>query len=218
MVNWCDFSWNNTINSIRACISHRINWEENAMKANSSEQSGTSNHSLFIGDYPIDANSTKHSDSSSLNREAFLIAYACIMIVGTLCFIIRSFSFFGLCLRISVNLHGMIFRGVSRAKMIFFNNNPSGRILNRFAGDINNVDALLPNIMADVLDVSRNYWLKPIAFLKIVIRTFLPVLPAILGHIGDHSNGQSMAFVPVCGVDDRFLRTARCICQNRPEF
>lgn len=59
-----------------------------------------------------------------------------------------------MCLQISINLHDMIFRGISRAKMIFFNNNPSGRILNRFARDINNVDTLLPNILFDVCDVS----------------------------------------------------------------
>lgn len=58
----------------------------------------------------------------------------------------------------------MIFRGISRAKMIFFNNNPSGRILNRFARDINNVDTLLPNVMFDVCDVS--------AFLNHFIRFF----------------------------------------------
>lgn len=97
--------------------------------------------------------SSEHSNSNQPNREMFLIMYTCIMGVGTLCYITRSFSFFRMCLRISINLHDMIFRGVTRAKMIFFNNNPSGRILNRFARDINNVDSLLPNIMIDVMDV-----------------------------------------------------------------
>lgn len=58
-----------------------------------------------------------------------------------------------MCLRISINLHDIIFRGVSRTKIIFFNNNPSGRILNRFARDINNIDLFVPNIMMDVADV-----------------------------------------------------------------
>lgn len=59
-----------------------------------------------------------------------------------------------MCIRISMNLHDMMFRGISRAKMIFFNNNPSGRTLNRFARDIDSVDSLLPTIIVDVLDVS----------------------------------------------------------------
>lgn len=87
-------------------------------------------------------------------RGMLLIIYTSIMVIGILCFLSRSFSFYRMCLRISINLHDMIFRGISRTKMIFFNNNPSGRILNRFARDINNVDSLLPNIILDVLDVS----------------------------------------------------------------
>lgn len=114
-----------------------------------------SNSSIDIGS--VYSNSIQKSDSLTSNRKTFLIVYTCIMVSGTICYVARSFSFFGLCLRTSINLHDMIFRGVSRAKMTFFNNNPSGRILNRFSGDINNVDSLLPNIMADVLEVSRKY-------------------------------------------------------------
>lgn len=130
----------------------RINWEENKMKTNSSEFRQMSNFSIDIG--LVEKDSAKHSDSFMANREIFLIVYTCIMVFGTLCYIVRSFSFFRLCLQISVNLHDMMFSAVSRAKMSFFVNNPSGRILNRFSGDINKLDSLLPNILADVLDVS----------------------------------------------------------------
>lgn len=90
----------------------------------------------------------------SSTRETFLIVYSIIMVIGVFSYICRSFSFYSMCLGISINLHDKIFRGISRAKMIFFNNNPSGRILNRFARDINSVDTMLPIIMIDVLDVS----------------------------------------------------------------
>lgn len=62
-----------------------------------------------------------------------------------------------MCLRISVNLHDMLYQGITRAKMFFFNENPSGRILNRFARDVENVDSVLPHVLADVLDVSNSY-------------------------------------------------------------
>lgn len=87
-------------------------------------------------------------------REQLLIIYTCIIVLGTICVLCRSFSSFRMCLRISINLHDIIFRGITRAKMAFFNNNPSGRILNRFAKDISNVDSSLPSIMIDVSDVS----------------------------------------------------------------
>lgn len=124
------------------------------MKTNSTE---ISNEPLTINatEVPfIEKSSTNDSEAITHERQVYLIIYTCIMVVGAVCYLCRSFSFFRMCLRISINLHDMIFRGISRAKMIFFNNNPSGRILNRFARDINNVDSLLPNIMVDVLDVS----------------------------------------------------------------
>lgn len=88
------------------------------------------------------------------NREKFLVIYTCIMALGIVCYLSRSFLFFRMCLQASINLHDMLFRGITRAKMLFFNHNSSGRVLNRFSKDINNVDSSLPVIMLDVLDVS----------------------------------------------------------------
>lgn len=61
----------------------------------------------------------------------------------------------------------MLFRGVTRAKMLFFNNNPSGRILNRFARDIYNVDSLLPESMFEVFDVSITWLLASLSMWSI---------------------------------------------------
>lgn len=88
------------------------------------------------------------------NREIYVIIYTCLTIFGTLCYLGHTFTFYQMCLRISINLHDVMFRAISRAKMLFFNNNPSGRILNRFSRDIDHVDSALPNSMNDVFDVS----------------------------------------------------------------
>lgn len=129
------------------------------MKINSIEKpSGPSKMNETGVPFIVNSSTNNNTESVIHEREHFLIIYTCIMVIGTVFFLARSFSFFRMCLRISINLHDMIFRGISRAKMIFFNNNPSGRILNRFARDINNVDSLLPNIMVDVLDVSSNQY------------------------------------------------------------
>lgn len=65
----------------------------------------------------------------------------------------RTFSFFHICLRVSKNLHDQLFRGVTRATMQFFNNNPSGRILNRFSKDIGAVDSFLPYALIECVVV-----------------------------------------------------------------
>lgn len=129
---------------------HRVNWEDSIVPTDTTE----------IRSNRVLRNSTEvHSDQSpssdiSHERQTFIIVYSCIIALGAFCYISRAFSFYRMCIRISINFHDMIFRGISRAKMIFFNNNPSGRILNRFAGDINSVDTLLPIVMVDVFDVS----------------------------------------------------------------
>lgn len=127
----------------------RAIWEENSIKKNFSK---TINNNGGESSSPTENGS--NDETIMHERESLIIVYAAIMIIGTICYLFRSFSFFGLCLRISINLHGMIFRGISQAKMIFFNNNPSGRILNRFARDIHNIDSVLPNVMYHVLEVS----------------------------------------------------------------
>lgn len=104
-------------------------------------------------------NTTSSSDEILHKRYEFIIIYLCILSFGVVCYLCRSFSFYYLCLRISTNLHDMMFRSVSRAKMIFLNANPSGRILNRFAKDMYRVDTSLPMIMVDVIDVSETIFL-----------------------------------------------------------
>lgn len=88
------------------------------------------------------------------DRELILITYCVFMAVGTFFYVYRSFSFVNLCLRISVNMHDSLFRGITRARMIFFNKNTTGRILNRFARDIGSIDSLLPGILLDITQVS----------------------------------------------------------------
>lgn len=94
------------------------------------------------------------NDNIEQRRELYLIIYSCIIIYGIFAYLGRSFTFYRMCLRISINLHDMLFRGVTRAKMLFFNNNPSGRILNRFARDIYHIDSVLPENIFEVIEVS----------------------------------------------------------------
>lgn len=95
--------------------------------------------------------------SEASEREQFILIYTILMGVVTYIYIHRTFAFFAMCLRASINLHDQIFRGITRTAMFFYNNNPSGRILNRFAKDITSIDAVLPTSLMDCLSVSSNY-------------------------------------------------------------
>ncbi|XP_054726613.1 probable multidrug resistance-associated protein lethal(2)03659 [Anastrepha obliqua] len=63
----------------------------------------------------------------------------------------RSLLFFTMAMRSSTELHNGMYRGITRAAMYFFHTNPSGRILNRFAKDLGQVDEILPWVMMDAI-------------------------------------------------------------------
>ncbi|XP_056648643.1 ATP-binding cassette sub-family C member 4-like [Diorhabda sublineata] len=79
----------------------------------------------------------------------------CLFIYGGLLLVVisltlgRSFSFYTLAMRCSKNLHRSLFKGIINAKMRFFETNPSGRILNRFANDIGSIDDVIPRVLLD---------------------------------------------------------------------
>lgn len=79
----------------------------------------------------------------------------CLFVYGGLLMLVisltlgRSFSFYTLAMRCSKNLHQSLFKGIINAKMRFFDTNPSGRILNRFAKDIGSIDDVIPRVLLD---------------------------------------------------------------------
>ncbi|XP_015109904.1 multidrug resistance-associated protein 4 [Diachasma alloeum] len=65
----------------------------------------------------------------------------------------RNVMFYKICMNASKNLHNLMFSCLLKAPMRFFNTNPSGRILNRFAKDIGCVDELLPMALIDAIQI-----------------------------------------------------------------
>lgn len=74
-----------------------------------------------------------------------------------------------------------MFRGVITTTMRFFNLNPSGRILNRFAKDMGIIDELLPRVLLDAIQTNLNMTgaialtaiVNPIALLPILFVGFV---------------------------------------------
>lgn len=93
-------------------------------------------------------------DRETDERIGYIITYAILMAVTIYVYIHRTFAFFSMCLKASTTLHDKLFRGITRATMFFFNNNSSGRILNRFSRDINIVDVSLPLALIECISVS----------------------------------------------------------------
>ncbi|XP_017866361.1 PREDICTED: probable multidrug resistance-associated protein lethal(2)03659 [Drosophila arizonae] len=122
-----------------------------------------------------------NADIESDVRQELVVFYAAILFATLIVYLMRTFGYFRMCLRISLRLHDRLFRGITRATMYFFNTNSSGRILNRFSKDIRTVDTDLPHTLLDCLafaiDVSgvlvivaiANYWLLVPAAVIVVL-------------------------------------------------
>lgn len=96
---------------------------------------------------------TLNSSFWHFSRETSIYIYSIIIIGLVIISLIRSFTFFTICMRASTKLHGNMFNSITRATMRFFNTNPSGRILNRFSKDMGAIDELLPAAMIDCLQI-----------------------------------------------------------------
>ncbi|EDV31156.2 uncharacterized protein Dana_GF14689 [Drosophila ananassae] len=91
----------------------------------------------------------KSSSSSSLD-----IYYFTAINVGlVICALLRTLLFFNVTMHSSTELHNSMFRAISRTALYFFHTNPSGRILNRFAMDLGQVDESLPAVMLDCIQI-----------------------------------------------------------------
>ena len=88
-----------------------------------------------------------------ISRNACVYIYSVITVLTIVVTLTRSFAFFTTCMKASVRLHDRMFQSISRATMLFFNTNMSGRILNRFSKDMGATDELLPAAMIDCIQI-----------------------------------------------------------------
>lgn len=80
----------------------------------------------------------------NLKQNMYLYIYLILTAIVFLTNLAKAFAFFQYCMRISTNLHEKMLRCLVRAKPVFFDKNPSGRILNRFTRDVSVIDTDLP--------------------------------------------------------------------------
>ncbi|XP_076388016.1 putative multidrug resistance-associated protein lethal(2)03659 isoform X2 [Megachile rotundata] len=85
-----------------------------------------------------------------LSRDGIIYIYSALTFGFVCVYIVEAFTYYGVCMRASKNLHAAMFRSIVRATMYFFNTNPAGRILNRFSKDIGAIDKKLPFTTFDV--------------------------------------------------------------------
>ncbi|XP_036323349.1 probable multidrug resistance-associated protein lethal(2)03659 [Rhagoletis pomonella] len=172
-------------------LSRWVIWEEKVAIADESTAAGIDKNATLMTNETLGngtlGNGTleRTVEEEEARRQELVIFYAIILGSTMIVYILRTFGFFNMCLRISLRLHDRLFRGITRTSMHFFNVNSSGRILNRFARDIRTVDTDVPHTLLDciafVIDISgvliivaiANYWLLvPAAFIVVCLFLF----------------------------------------------
>lgn len=85
------------------------------------------------------------------SNSAWMRGYALLTALALVLAVVRSTSFVWLALAAARGLHDAMAATIFHAPMRFFDENPRGRLLNRFASDLDKVDSQLPTIAGDTL-------------------------------------------------------------------
>ncbi|KAK5646551.1 hypothetical protein RI129_005015 [Pyrocoelia pectoralis] len=92
----------------------------------------------------------------------------------------HSVLFFIFAMRISVKLHDMTFEKISNATMGFFNENPVGRILNRFSKDMGIIDNYIPLVFSEFIEIILMLFGAMILSVVVNVWLLIPSLGLIL--------------------------------------
>jgi ATP-binding cassette, subfamily C (CFTR/MRP), member 4 len=97
------------------------------------------------------------------------------------CALVRSAMFFKICLNATGSLFEKMLHGVFRSPMQFFNENPHGRLMNRFSKDISLSDEMLPWTFFDFIQCSfmvnnLNIWFITSSDDNIILKKILGTL------------------------------------------
>ncbi|XP_025162191.1 multidrug resistance-associated protein 4 isoform X2 [Harpegnathos saltator] len=92
-------------------------------------------------------------DTYYLDTSTALWIYGIFIIASIVMTTSRNLIFYWICMNASKNLHDFMFSCLLQAPMSFFQNNPSGRILNRFSKDIGALDETMPRFMIEAIQI-----------------------------------------------------------------
>lgn len=119
------------------------------------------------------------NESNLMSRDMCIYVFTAVSVAVIIVSLTRSFLFFMVCMRASMNLHDRMFECITRARMYFFNTNTSGRILNRFSKDMGCIDEMLPQAMIDTLQIGLA--LLGIIIVVAVVNVSLLIPTAVIG-------------------------------------
>lgn len=127
----------------------RVNWE-NSIAQNSTIDSGII---ITLANF-TNSSHIDHFDAIQGRRNTYILTY--VLLIAAVLYLVfqRALALYLLCLKASKQIHEKLLHCVIKAKMQFFHTNPSGRIINRFAKDLYDVDYYLALVLYDLAMVT----------------------------------------------------------------
>lgn len=125
----------------------------------------------------VDYSETNGESSSYLGRSVYIYIYVGITSVAVVTCLMRSVVFLNYTARIGINVHNAMFSSLVRAKIRFFDENPSGRVMNRFTKDLGSMDEILPPTMLEMLIMAGQLMG---AVVVIVVSNYYMAPPAVI--------------------------------------
>ncbi|GAQ87187.1 ATP-binding cassette transporter subfamily C [Klebsormidium nitens] len=114
-----------------------------------------------------------------LSAQQFMASYLAFVVGGFLLALVRAFLFTFFALNAAAGLHDNMATHILRAPQVFFDQNPVGRILNRFGKDQSLVDEFLPSTAQVTLELLCSC-LGSVIIIGVLVPWFLLVLPPLI--------------------------------------
>ncbi|KAJ3653127.1 hypothetical protein Zmor_019040 [Zophobas morio] len=134
--------------------------------------------SVFVV-FPANSNKTETLYFFNLTLESFLYVYASLIVLLFLLNHTLSVIFMTHFMSVSKNLHNSLLDKILAVPMKFFNEHPSGRILNRFSQDVGCVDVIVPICLHEMVRTALDGLGTVIIIIIVNYWLILPTLAAI---------------------------------------
>ncbi|CAE8595655.1 unnamed protein product [Polarella glacialis] len=119
------------------------------------------------------------AEAEDQSDSTYIVVFSAFTGACVLCACVRSILFYSATLRASSSMHTRALQGLLRTHLGFFTANPQGRIMNRFSGDLGNVDELLSGAMHEVADLG-SIIVGSLILVSIAVPPIIPVFCAMI--------------------------------------
>ncbi|CAH1784335.1 unnamed protein product [Owenia fusiformis] len=109
----------------------------------------------------------------------YMGTYGVAVLATLLIAIIKTIIFIKVSCRAATNLHSSMLTKVMFSPMSFFDTNPTGRILNRFSTDVDEVDNQIPKLKFDILDTLFHGFVYLVMICVVIPWALIGIVPTI---------------------------------------